>query len=887
MTGKTPMWRRYLTLVRRDIRRDVREEVQFHIDERARELMDDGWPEAAARAEACRVFGDSDLVVEECRRIGARLEKRKKLFGYLADFSADIRFSLRQFKRQPKFWSVIVITLVVGISACTAVFTIVDGVLLKPLPYRNPDRLVHVMSGAWKGIYYHLSQRSETLDLGAYNAGPEITLSTSDGPVRVAAATVSPEVFQILGVPPAFGRTFWEDESRPGGPSVTGSDSWRTYGVVVLSNRFWQAYLDGDPEVLGRSITIAGMPHTIIGIMPPGFTFPSRETALWLPMSIEPSNNFNMWGANAWSIVGHLRPEASLTAARREIHALIPAIGQLFPPYLSLPENYIAAIPVSPLSEQIVGGVRPELMILLAAIGTVFLILCVNVANLLLARGVGRYRELRTRATLGARRGRLIRQLLVENITASVVAGIAGALLAFALVRILVAFLPADLPRVDEVRVDSRVLLFALGLSITAGLVFGLLPAFRAARSNATTMRVTGSLGASLGESRISGLLVSLEFALALALVVSASLLVQSLWNLSHVDPGFRPDRLVSARIAPPSSPDVLNEDLLARLSSTSGVVSTAIGTSVPFGNDAFTLGFGIEGHDGSDSNPTIADGAVAITPGYLTTVGIPLVEGRAFDDSDRADTMPVALVSQSLARAYWGDTNPIGSRIRLPEQNPVWRTVVGVVGNVKWSDLSGADPRLLFLPLSQHDAFSSLRRVVVRTDADPALIAANLRAVVRSLDADTPVSDIQTSSMRIAGSIAQPRFAAYLLAGFAVLALFLAAIGIFGVLSYAMNRRIPEIGMRVALGATDRDVFALLFRHGLKLTLVGIGIGIPLALATARLLHSLLFGVEPTDIRVLATVVLALFAIGIAVSYAPARKAGKIDPMAALRHES
>jgi putative ABC transport system permease protein len=315
-------------------------------------------------------------------------------------------------------------------------------------------------------------------------------------------------------------------------------------------------------------------------------------------------------------------------------------------------------------------------------------------------------------------------------------------------------------------------------------------------------------------------------------------------------------------------------------------VTEAAIGTSIPFGNDGFGMGFGIDGRPGSNNNPTIADVGVAVTPGYLSTLGIPLVEGRAFDDTDRTDSLQVVLVSQSLARAYWGDASPIGARIQLPER-PNLRTVIGVVGDAKWGDLSGPDPRVLYLPLSQHNAFSpTVRRVVVRTDADPVLIAGNLRTIVGSLDADTPVSDIRTSSARISGSIARPRFAAYLLAGFAGVALSLAAIGIYGTLSYAMNRRIPEIGVRLALGASDRDVFGLLFRHGLRLTLIGIGIGIPCAVGATQLLTSLLFGVDPADPGLLAVVAVSLLAIGLAVSYLPARRAGRVDPIVALRHQ-
>jgi predicted permease len=882
------MWRRYLTLVRRDIRRDLEEEVEFHIEARARELVNDGWPEAAARIEARRLFGEPEPIVSECQKIDARVEQRRKMFGWLHDLAADVRFSFRQFRRHPRFWSVIVLTLIVGISASTTIYAVVDGILLQPLPYREPDRLVHVMNGAWKGISYHLSERVESIDLGGYSGSPEVTLSTPDGPVRIATATVSPSFFQVLGVAPAIGRTFSAEEARPGSPAVTGSDTWRTHGVVVLSNSLWQSYFGGDTEAIGRSIRIDGSPHSVIGIMPPDFNFPSRDTALWFPMSIEPSDNLTMWSANAWSIVGRLRPSVTLDSARREIHSVIPTIADQLPFYLEMSEDemrerYVTRVPVRPLHEQVIGDVRTELVVLLAAIGAVFLILCVNVANLLVARGLGRYRELSTRATLGARRGRLIRQLLVENVTVSVVGGFAGILAAYALLQAVVAFLPADLPRIEEVRLDLRVFAFALVVSLGVGLVFGLLPAIRATRlSGPQQTRVGGGLGAAPRESRISGILVSVELALALVLVVAAALLIQSLWNLSQVETGFRPEGLISARIA---GPDAINDELLTRLSATPGITSAAIGTSVPFGNFGFGIGFGIEGRGDADDTPIAADVGVAVTPDYLSTLGIPLVQGRAFEDADRSDTLPVVLVSESLARAHWGDASPIGSRIRLPEVT-IWRTIIGVVGNVKWSDLSDADSHVFYLPLSQHDAFSNLRRVIVHTDLDAEIMSGTLRTIVQSLDPDTALSDIRTSNARIAGSIARPRFAAYLLGGFALLALFLAGIGIYGVLMYAMNRRMPEMGVRLALGATNRDVFGLLLKHGLRLTLIGIAIGIPLALAAARLLTSLLFGVEPADPRVLSLVVATLLLIGLAVSYAPARKAGGIDPMVALRHE-
>jgi len=897
--GKTPMWRRYLTFWGRDIDRDLYDEVEFHIEARARELIDAGWTPEAARNEARRLFGDPRPILSKCRWIDSRFEKEKRMTRYLEDLKSDVRFAFRQFQRQPKFWAVIILTLVIGIAAGTNIFAVVDGVLLKPLPYSEPERLVRLITGNLRGEFFHLSQLATTMDLAAYYPLPrEVTVNAGE-PARLVGAGVTAGFFELLGARPALGRTFTVDETRPGGPGIVGTTHWRTYGLVILSTGVWQTYFGGSPTVIGRTLTIEGVPHTIVGVMPADFDFPFKGTGLWFPHSIDPAN---LWAGNVATMIGRLRPGYGLEEARQELRTtLVPSLRKFLPQQWGNVDKYGADFDVRPLAGEIVGSARSVLLVLLAAVGVVLLVLCVNVANLLLARGMARDRELATRAALGAGRRRLVRQLVSENLAVALVSGALGILVSWASLRMLVAFLPADMPRIEQIQMDVRTLLFALGLSILTSLAFGLLPAIRVTRRDRGLLsRGTGGVQAEAREGRLTRVLATLEFSLAVVLVVSAALLLQSLWNLAAVDPGFRVDQLMTARVSPPGFPDqtassrrLFAERLIEKLQTAPGVKSAAIANAIPFDSGLHGTMFQINARPRQDGRAYYA-AYFGVSPAYLETMGIPILEGRGFTEQDRIDSPRVALVSRSAAKEYWGGESPVGHRIMFFDQRQYpdaagdwrrWFTIVGVVDDVQFNDLASASPKMVYLPIDQYWDMDSLR-LVIRTPDDPSRVATGLRAIVSSVDPSTPVSDIRTYEARLGDVVARPRFAAYLLTAFAAIALFLATLGVYGVLSYTLSRRIPEIAVRLAFGASGRDVFTLLFGQGVRLTLAGLAVGIPATMAATRLLSGLLFGVQPTDLRLFATVVLILFAAGFAASYFPARRAARIDAMTALRQD-
>ena len=814
---------------------------------------------------------------------------------YAADALDDVRFAFRQFRRQPRYWSLIALTLVVGIAASTSLFAIVDGVLLKPLPYRDPDRLVQLKTWNLRGEYALLRERAATMDVAAYYPTPrEVTLDIAGQPARLPAAGVTADLFGVLGVSPAHGRAFTEDEMRLNGRGIRGGTFWRTFGVVIISHGLWQEHFAGSPNAIGRELLIENVPHQIVGIMPAGFHFPIRNTALWFPHNIDPAN---LWAGNVAAMIARLRDGRTVEQARAELRTLMPTFRQLIP-WGRFVDAYGRDADVTPLSESMVGGARRVLLVLLAAIGVVLLVLCVNVANLLLARGAAREREMVTRAALGAGRARLARQIFAESLTVSVISGALGVTLSALSLRLILRWLPADLPRIEEISLDTRVVLFALAVAAACGLAFGLLPAVRATKAGRGLLARGAGGVVEPHDRHVSSALAALQFALAVVLATSAVLLLQTLWNLTSVDPGFRPERLVTARVAPPgfgerspSERDLFTRQLLDELRVAPTADSVALATGLPFDQGLFGTVFLIEGRSAADR--TAGATYLGVSSAYFETMGTPVVEGRPFSPTDGPASPRVAIVSRQVARQFWGGQSPIGARIGFTDDRQPgrdsdelpWFTIIGVVGDTRFANLTSETAPMVYLPLGQYWDFQSIR-VVMRATGSTAVLAGDLRERVSRIDRATPVTEVHSYSTQIGETIARPRFAAYLLGAFALITVFLAAVGAYGVLSQAVSRRIREIGVRLAFGASGRTVFGLLFCHGMTLTVVGVAIGIPAAAASTKFLSALLFGVESPSPLVFAAVSGVLVLVGLCVSYVPARRAACVDPMVALRWE-
>jgi putative ABC transport system permease protein len=798
----------------------------------------------------------------------------------------DLRYALLQLRRTPGFTAVAVLTLALGIGANTAIFSVVNSVLLRPLPYRQPDRLVSIDLDAldYGGSYLQLRERARTMDVAAYRPAAYgsvgLSLTGSGEPVQLQGTAITSNLFGLLGVDAAIGRTFLPSESQPGRDAV-----------VVLSYELWQARFGGDPSIVGSQIRLGSTSRTVVGVMPPHLHFPSATTQLWVPMVLDPANRTELWSIGA-NMIGRLRPGVELARARAEVSNLAPQMLRLFP--WSMPAEYGREATAVPLRDMVVGSVRPMLLVLLGAVAMVLLMACVNVMNLLLVRTAARRRELAIRTALGAGRRRLMRQLLTESVLLAGIGGAAGLLLASWGVRAVTGLLPPGTPRLDEISIDGGVLAVTLAVALATGLVLGVVPAFRAARSEAQTVLKEGGRGSSAGRERrrLSGVLVISELALAVVLATGAGLLVRSFWRLLQTDPGFRTEQLVSASIAPPTfrySDDVSQREfykaLLLRLETIPGVRMSAITTRLPFGGNSYGSVFKIDGrpNPAQTGDWPFADIGAVVSSEYFRTLSVPLLRGRAFTEADREGALPVVVINESLAHHYWPDQDPIGKRIQQPGDT-TWATIVGIVADVKHEKLSEGTKGAIFWPLLQHHVDHP--SIVVRTDASPDAVAASLRGAVADVDADTPVSDIRTMDQLISSSLSQPRTAMTLLAAFGMLALVLGAVGIYGVIAYAVSQRTHEIGVRIALGARPGDMIRMVIEQGGILAFIGIVVGLVGAFALTRLLAALLYGVSPLDPATFITAPIVLMCVALLATSLPARRAARVDPVVALREE-
>ncbi|HEU4631144.1 MAG TPA: ABC transporter permease [Gemmatimonadaceae bacterium] len=862
------------------VRADVDAELRFHLEERARDLEREGLSATGAARRARAEFGDVEAARARLGEEGVRFERRTRRLGWLGELRQDVRFGWRALRRRPGFLLVAVLTLALGVGANTTIFALVDGVLLRQLPYPEPERLVAVWPQHWfsAGEYVGFRDRTHSFArVASYRPGVGVSLSGEGAPERLEGALVSATLFATLGVDAALGRTIAAGEDEPGRDAV-----------VVIGDALWRRRFGADPEIIGRTIRLDGQSRTVVGVMPPGFHFPSGTTQLWLPMHIDPAQPGDLWGYGGNSILARLAPGVTPAQAAADVLGIARRLRLENPLWTPDSAGYLADADVVPLRAQLVGDVRRMLLILLGAAGLVLLIACANVANLLLARGLERERELTIRAALGAGRGRLARQLLTESLLLALLGGTAGMLVAAGSLRALVPLLPADTPRLAEVGLDLRVLGAALVAALVTGGAFGLAPALRLARPDAGG--TLGARGAAGGARRhlLSTLVVG-EMALAVVLVTGAGLLLKSFWRLSQVDPGFRTEHVLSARVSPPADQfreparrAALHAAVLDRVRTLPGVTAAAVTSQLPFDQENTSGPVAIPGVTLNPNDLPLFEQR-RVSPEYLRALGLRLVRGRGFTEADRAGAQLVALVDERAARQFWPDDDPIGKTVGFPWFDR-WMTVVGIVSSVKNNDLRAEGQPALYIPFAQDPQVDAV--LVVRTTGDPAAIAGQLRGLVAGVDADVPVSHIRTLDELVSASMARPRLTTLLLGAFAALALLLGAVGLYGVVAYQVSQRTQEIGVRVALGARTGTVLGMVLRQGLALALLGAGVGLAAALVVARLLRGFLYDVSATDPWTFATVPLVLAAVAVLATLVPARRAARVDPVRALRGE-
>jgi putative ABC transport system permease protein len=799
----------------------------------------------------------------------------------------DLHYSIRRLLKNPGFTAVAVLTLALGIGANSAIFSVINAVLFRPLPFPEPDRLVGVYQ-VWKGSrevmspanFLDVRQQSKTLEDAAAVDNTEFTLTGVGDPIRLRGSEVSASFFTVLGVRPSLGRTFAPDENEPGKDKV-----------VVLGHALWQQRFGARADAVGSTLLLDGSPRTIIGVMPAGFSYPA-EQELWIPLEYD--DNFKA-ARGAWYLraIARLKAGVSADQSASEIATLGNALEQAYPR-----ENTDVGFTTFPLHEALVGDVRPALLLLLGAVGFVLLIACANVANLLLARAVARETELAVRTALGAGRGRLVRQLLTESIVLGAAGGFAGLLIAFWGSDMLVALQPEGIPRLNEVAIDRYVVIFTMGISLLTGLFFGAIPALQMTRGSLATSLKEGGRGnmAAAGSARLRGTLVVAEMALAVMLLAGAGLLIKSFGRLQAVDPGFRPEETLSFELSLPRStysedPQIISfyERLSDRIAALPGVRTVGGVMGLPLSGLRFNISFKVEGRPEAAPGQEPTMEVRVTTPDYFRTLGVPLERGRFFTNADTAEAPRVVILSQAAVKKYFRDEDPIGKRIELgwgrgKDQKRAGGEVVGIVGDVKELGLDEEFPAEIYLPMRQWPV--GRMAIVARTAVPPMTIAPQVKQVVQELDANLPVNQIRTVEDVVAESIAQPRFYMLLLGAFAVVALALAAIGIFGVMSYTVSQRTREIGIRMALGAQGGSVVSMVVRQAMILAATGLALGTVAALALSRTMTTLLFDMSPTDPVTFATVAGVLGFVAFLASYVPARRAANVDPIDALRAE-
>ena len=872
---------------RRRIYDDLSEEIQQHLEEKTEALMAEGMSREEAKRAARREFGNVTRIEERGRETW--------MWPLLESLWADMRFAVRQLNKNFGFASTAIVTLALGIGATTAIFSLVEAVLLRPLPFPESNRLVwtsqqdHSLSGvAAESLsypdYFDWRAQNHTLSGIASYYGSGVTYLNAGGSQRVDAQTVSANFFDVLGAAPMLGRDFqWNDE-KPGNR------------VAMLSYAFWQSEFGSAKDIVGKTIHLDGHNYTVAGVMPKGFMFPldNPPPELWKSLAEDTEGKdapSTQRGFDVLGVIGRLKPGVTVEQAKADLSVIA---GNLAKQYPDNNKQYSSAL-VEPELEHMTGDTRPALRMLFVAVMLVLLLVCANVAGLLLARGSQRSAEFALRAAVGAGRTAIVRQLLVESVVLSLLGGAAGVALAFGLLHAILNLIPLDIPRVEGASLDGGVLVFVLAVSLVSGIVFGALPAWRTSRQAPVTALREGSrtVAGGRGQHRIHNSLVIAQTAIGMVLLISSGLLMRSFIRILNVAPGFDSKHVLTSRIA--LSRDTFKHDqlflfyqqLLARISALPGVQSASAGWPVPMGNNNATISFKIQGRPVAPGDEP-SESLGVVLPGYFETLHVPLVAGRNLGPQDGLAGPATMVINQAFQKKYFPGVNPIGQHIQPGVGDDVFdhsmREVVGVIGDIKHKGLTAdADPQM-YLPYAQ--AIITNPYLVVRTNADPDAIQGAIDAAIHGLDKNVPVYQVSTLDDYLSKSAAEPRFQAFLLACFAAIALVLAAIGLYGLLSYMVAQRTLEIGLRMALGAQRADVLGMIIRRGLTLALLGVSVGLAVSALVMRLIAGMLFHTRPTDPLTFAVTAALLVAVSFVASSLPAYRAARLDPMNTLREQ-
>jgi predicted permease len=869
---------------------ELDDELRYHLEREVEKYRQAGVSAPEASRLAKLALGGPEQVRQQCRE--ARGTK------FLEDLLQDLRYGVRTLARNPGLTFVIVLSLAIGIGANTAVFSITNALLLKPLPYAHADRLAILWLRSpgigipqdWPspGQYHDIKTQNHVFDQTAIAVGSNYTLSGLSKAMKVDAILASSSLLPMLGAKPLLGRVFVPEEDKPGRPDT-----------VVLSYGLWKQAFGGDPGLLGRTINLNGKERIVIGVLPQNFTLNYEvmptvggidKADIFLPLPMDAKQEMD-YGGEDFNVLARLKPGVTMQQAQADINIIAARLRE------EKHRDSTFTISVVPLIEQVVGNVRTAVLVLLGAVALVLLIACTNVANLLLSRASGRQKEIAVRSALGAGQARLVRQLLTESILLGVMGGIAGLVLSAVSLEVIRKIHPGNIPRIDEIGMDFRVLAFTFAISIVTGIVFGLAPALRASRVELTTVLKAGgrssrSGGLSVRRDKLRGALVITELALSLTLLAGAGLLVRSFVRLINVPPGFDPKGVISMRVSTfgakfkdASTKLQFFDNVEQRVRSLPGVTAEGAVSALPLTPSVGWGGMHIEGYVPPPNEPELQVDLRNATSDYFRTMEIPLLHGRFFSTADTPKTQPVVLVDQKMADRFWPKGDAIGKRIRPSDQDP-WLTIVGIVGIVKQYGLDTDLRMVVYFPYSQNADMTGSMYLVARTTADPAILADSIGQQVRAIDSEVPVYDIATMQQRVYDSVARQRFAMTMFGAFACFAMILAAIGVYGVMSFFVTQGTPDIAIRMALGAQRNGILSLVFQQGMGLALIGIVAGLAGAIGLTRVMSGLLFGVTATDPLTFAGVASLLTLVTISACYFPARRAMRVDPMVALRYE-